>query len=71
MRIVPQSGDHKNAEDSVMMRLFLHFAITEVVKNDTLQSYTTEISKATQELIAGVELDDESLIKSHFYRLVS
>lgn len=54
-----------------MMRLFLHFAITEVVKNDTLQSYTTEISKATQELIAGVELDDESLIKSHFYRLVS
>ncbi|MBW4453083.1 MAG: hypothetical protein KME55_10575 [Nostoc indistinguendum CM1-VF10] len=43
------------------MRLFLDFAMTEAFKNNTLQPYTTEMSEAADELIAGVELDDESL----------
>ncbi|MEH1928928.1 hypothetical protein [Nostoc sp.] len=61
LRIVPQSGDDEDAEDSVMMRLFLDFAMTEALKNNTLQPYTTEMSQAARELIAGVKLDDESL----------
>ncbi len=61
LRISPQSGDDEDAEESVMMRLFLDFAITEALKNNTLQPYTTEMSKAAHELIAGVQLDDESL----------
>ncbi len=44
-----------------MMRLFLDFAITEALKNNTLRPYTTEMSEAAHELIAGVKLDDESL----------
>ncbi|MEH1872081.1 hypothetical protein [Nostoc sp.] len=44
-----------------MMRLFLDFAMTEALKNNTLQPYTTEMSEAVRKLIAGVELDNESL----------
>ncbi|NJM73626.1 MAG: hypothetical protein HC862_27855 [Scytonema sp. RU_4_4] len=60
LRIVPQSDD-EYAEDSVLMRLFLDFAMTEALKNRTLQPYTTEMSEAAYKLIVGVELDDESL----------
>lgn len=35
--------------------------MTETLKNNTLQPYTIEMSEAARELIAGVELDDESL----------
>ncbi|MEA5623036.1 hypothetical protein [Nostoc sp. UHCC 0251] len=35
--------------------------MTEALKNNTLQLYTTEMSEAAGELIAGVELDDELL----------
>ncbi len=45
-----------------MMRLFLDFAMTEALKNNTLQPYTTEMSEAAGELIAGVGLDDELLV---------
>jgi antitoxin PrlF len=61
LRIVPQAGDDKDAEDSVLMGLFLDFAMTEALKNNTLQPYTTEMSEAAHKLIAGVELADESL----------
>jgi antitoxin PrlF len=43
------------------MRLFLDFAMTEALKNNTLQPYTTAMSEAAAELITGMELDDESL----------
>ncbi|WP_292698849.1 MULTISPECIES: hypothetical protein [unclassified Nostoc] len=56
-----QSGDDEDAEDPVMMRLFLDFAMTETLKNNTLQPYTTEMSEVAHEQIAGVELDNESL----------
>ncbi|WP_375443174.1 hypothetical protein [uncultured Nostoc sp.] len=61
LRIVAQSGDDEDAEDPVMMRLFLDFAMTETLKNNTLQPYTTEMSEVAHEQIAGVELDNESL----------
>ena len=60
VRISPQSGDDE-AEDSLMMRLFLDFATTEALKNDTLQPYTTEMSEAARKLIESVELEDESV----------
>ncbi len=60
VRIVPSSGDN-DAEDSLMMRLFLDFAMTEALKNNTLQPYTTEMSEAAHKLIEGVELEDELL----------
>lgn len=61
LRIVPQSGDDEDAEDSALMRLFLDFAMTQALKNNTLQAYTIEMSEAAHELIAGIELADESL----------
>ncbi|RCJ18031.1 hypothetical protein A6770_33355 [Nostoc minutum NIES-26] len=57
LRIVPQLDD---AEDSVLMRLFLDFAMTEALKNNTLQPYTIKMSEAARKLIADVELADES-----------
>jgi antitoxin PrlF len=38
-----------------MMRLFLDFAMTEALKNNTLQPYTSEMSETAREWIAGVE----------------
>ncbi len=61
VRIIPQSSDDEDDENSLMMRLFLDFAITEALKNYTLQPYTTEMSEAAHKLIEGVELEDESL----------
>jgi hypothetical protein len=46
-------------DDSLMMRLFLDFAIAEALKNQDLKPYTTEMSVRARDLIAGVELDDE------------
>ena len=59
VRISPQSGDDE--AESLMMRLFLDFATTEALKNNTLQPYTTEMSEAARKLIEGVELEEESL----------
>jgi antitoxin PrlF len=59
VRIVPPDDDEE--EDSLMMRLFLDFAMTEALKNNTLQAYTTEMSEAARQLIEGVELEDESV----------
>jgi antitoxin PrlF len=60
LKIIPESID-EDEEDSLMMRLFLDFAMTEALKNNTLQPYTTEMSEAAHKLIEGVELEDESL----------
>jgi antitoxin PrlF len=59
LKIIPESVDDE--EDSLMMRLFLDFAMTEALKNNTLQPYTTEMSEAAHKLIEGVELEDELL----------
>ena len=59
VRIVPQSDDDEDTEDSLLMRLFLDFATTEALKNNTLQPYTTEMSEAAHQLIEGVQLVDE------------
>ncbi|WGV26207.1 hypothetical protein [Halotia branconii] len=65
LRIVPQLIEEE--ENSVLMRLFLDFAMTEALKNNTMQPYTIEMSEAAQQLIAGVELDDESLEDGEVY----
>jgi len=57
VKIIPQSSDDEDDENSLMMRLFLDFAMTEALKNHTLQPYTTEISEAAHKLIEGVELN--------------
>ena len=59
VRIIPKSDDNEDEEDSLMMRLFLDFAMTEALKNNTLRSYTTEMSETARQLIEGVELEDE------------
>jgi antitoxin PrlF len=60
LKIIPQvNEDEKDEEDSLMMRLFLDFAITEALKENTLQPYTTEMSEAAHQLIEGVELEEE------------
>ncbi|MBW4597103.1 MAG: hypothetical protein KME46_30450 [Brasilonema angustatum HA4187-MV1] len=61
VKIIPESVDDEDEEDSLVMRLFIDFAIAEALKNNTLQPYTTEMSKAAHKLIEGVELEDESL----------
>ena len=58
LRIIPESEDEEE-EDSLMMRLFLDFAMTEALKNNTLQPYTTEMSETARELIEGVELEED------------
>ncbi|MEH1781304.1 hypothetical protein [Nostoc sp.] len=59
LRIVPKSTEAEE-EDSLMMRLFLDFAMTEALKKNTLQPYTTEMSDAAHKLLEGVELESES-----------
>lgn len=59
LRIIPESDDEEE-EDSLMMRLFLDFAMTEALKDNTLQPYTTKMSETARELIEGVELEEDS-----------
>jgi antitoxin PrlF len=61
LRIVPKSMEAEEEENSLMMKLFLDFAMTEALKKNTLQPYTTEMSDAARQLIEGVELEDEFL----------
>ena len=59
VRIIPQLHDDEDGENSLLMRLFLDFATTEALKNNTLQPYTTEMSEVAHQLIEGVQLEDE------------
>ncbi len=59
LRIIPESDDDSE-EDSLMMRLFLDFTMTEALKDNTLVPYTAEMSKTARELIEGVELEEDS-----------
>ena len=67
LRIVPQLSDDEDSEDSVLMRLFLDFAMKEGLKSHTLQPYTERMSEAAHQLIAGVELANESLDDGEVY----
>ena len=57
VKIIPDVVDEDSEEDSLMMRLFLDFAMTQALKDNTLQPYTDKMSKTARELIKGVELD--------------
>jgi antitoxin PrlF len=46
-------------EDSLVLRLFLDFALTSALKNQDLERYTFEMSARARNLIDGVVLDDE------------
>lgn len=46
-------------EDSLMMRLFLDFALSEALKNKDLVPYTMEMSERARALTEGVEIDDD------------
>lgn len=46
-------------EDSLMMRLFLDFALTCALENQDLEPYTVEMSVEARSLIEGVIVDDE------------
>lgn len=61
LRIIPDQNDDEGDEDSLMMRLFLDFAMSEALKDNTLQAYTTEMSETARELIEGVELEEDSI----------
>jgi antitoxin (DNA-binding transcriptional repressor) of toxin-antitoxin stability system len=54
----PAATEISDSEDTPLMHLFLDFAVSEALKNQTLQPYTTEMSAFAHELIAGVELED-------------
>jgi antitoxin (DNA-binding transcriptional repressor) of toxin-antitoxin stability system len=54
----PDPVDEHSEEEAPLMQLFLDFAVSEALKNQTLQPYTTEMSALAHELIAGVELED-------------
>jgi antitoxin PrlF len=51
--------DDEEQENSLMMRLFLDFAIAKSLENRDLEPYTIEHSATARDLIAGVKLDDE------------
>ncbi len=55
----PLQTEDNEDEDSLMMRLFLDFALTSALKNRDLERYTLEMSKKARNLIDGVVLDDE------------
>ena len=51
--------DDDEQENSLMMRLFLDFAIAKSLKNQDLEPYTPAKSTTARDLIVGVKLDDE------------
>jgi antitoxin PrlF len=59
LRLKPQPNTDEDPEDSIMMRLFLDFAMAEALKNNSLQPYTVEMAETAQALIEGVELEEE------------
>ncbi len=52
-------GESEEDEDSLMMRLFLDFALTESLKNNDLLPYTIEMSTVARKLISDVVLDTD------------
>jgi antitoxin PrlF len=59
IKIDPPDLSAEEAEDSLMMRLFLDFAITSALQDQDLKPYTVEMSAIARALIEGVELDED------------
>ena len=60
IHIEPSEVNEEEADDdSLMMRLFLDFAIAQTLKNQELKPYNVEMSTIARGLIADVELNDE------------
>jgi antitoxin PrlF len=55
----PAITEDDEADNGLMMRLFLDFAIEEALKNKDLTPYTAEMSTVARDLIAGVTVDDD------------
>jgi antitoxin PrlF len=61
IRIIPQTEKSEDTDHSLLMRLFLDFAIAEALKKTLLVPYTTEMSDAAHALIEGIEVEDDGL----------
>jgi hypothetical protein len=48
-----------DGDDAMMMQLFLDFALTDALRNNTLRPYTVEMSQLAHGLVDGVEIDHE------------
>jgi antitoxin PrlF len=59
IKIDPPDLSEEEAEDSLMIRLFLDFALTSALKNQDLKPYTVEMSAIARALTEGVELDED------------
>jgi antitoxin PrlF len=59
IKIDPPNLSEEETEDSLMIRLFLDFALTSALKNQDLKPYTIEMSAIGRALIEGVELDED------------
>ena len=56
---IETSDDREEEDNSLMMRLFLDFALNTALKNQDLDRYTLEMSVMAKELLDGVVVDDE------------
>ena len=60
VRLEPTNRGDENEEDGLMMSLFLDFLMQTSIENpDSLVPYTEEMSKEANQLIEGVELDED------------
>jgi antitoxin PrlF len=59
INIEPANAQENEEDDSLMMRLFLNFALNTTLKNQDLERYTFEMSARAKNLLDGVVLDDE------------
>ncbi len=48
-----------DGDDAMMMQLFLDFALTDALRNNTLRPYTVEMSQLAHGLVDGVEIEHE------------
>jgi antitoxin PrlF len=55
----PDAQVEDDDDDSLMMRLFLDFALNDALKNQDLERYTFEMSAMARDLLDGVVVDDE------------
>jgi hypothetical protein len=53
-----QAADATDEDDSLMMQLFLDFALRDALENKSLQPYTIAMSALAHDLIDGVEIDE-------------
>jgi hypothetical protein len=54
-----QAADEDDGNDPLIIKLFLDFALSDALQNNSLQPYTIEMSTLAHSLIDGVEIDHE------------